>query len=130
MNSSAQTSTPSAVASAFTEDEVRLLTSRRNLEGLRLALMPHDIARFSFVGQLFTPSGTYTTEQLQPWLTAFWTFHVMIVAALFVYLPHSKLMHSVLAPVIITMNAAAEQNNEELYWPEINKYRETRSPKD
>jgi len=99
------------------------------LEGLRLALMPHEFARFSFVGHLFTPSGTYTMEQLQPWLTACWTFHMIIVAALFVYLPHSKLMHSIFAPVIITMNAAAERRNEELYWPEIKKYRATKSPK-
>jgi hypothetical protein len=100
------------------------------LEGLRLALMPHEIARFSFIGHLFAPSGTYTLEQLQPWLTACWTFHVVIVAAMFFYLPHSKLMHSILAPVIITMNAAEERKNEELYWPEINKYRATPSPED
>jgi Nitrate reductase gamma subunit len=100
------------------------------LEGLRLALVPHEIARFSFIGHLFTPSGTYTLEQIQPWLTACWTFHVTIVAALIVYLPHSKLMHSILAPVVITMNAAAERKNEELYWPEITKYRATRSPRD
>jgi nitrate reductase gamma subunit len=100
------------------------------LEGLRLALAPPEIARFSFVGHLFSPSGTYTTAQLQPWLTACWTFHFIIVAALFVYLPHSKLMHSILAPVIITMNAAAECKNEELYWPDISKYKATRSPRD
>lgn len=100
------------------------------LEGLRLALVPREIAHFSFFGRLFTPSGTYSLEQLQPWLTAFWTFHVILVAAFFVYLPHSKLMHSILAPVVITMNAAAERKNEELYWPEITKYKETRSPRD
>jgi len=100
------------------------------LEGLRLALMPHEVARFSFVGHLFTPSGTYTVEQLQPWLTACWIFHIMIIAAMFFYLPHSKLMHSILAPVIITMNAADERKNEELYWPEMKKYRATKSPRD
>ena len=100
------------------------------LEGLRLALMPAEIARWSFIGRLFTPPGTYVREQLQPWLTACWTFHGMIVCALFAYLPHSKLMHSILAPVIITMNAAAEQKNEELYWPDMKKYRAARSPRD
>jgi nitrate reductase gamma subunit len=100
------------------------------LEGLRLALVPHEIARFSFIGHLFTPSGSYTMEQLQPWLTACWTFHFMVVAALFVYTPHSKLMHSILAPVIITLNASDERKNEELYWPEMTKYRAPRSPED
>jgi nitrate reductase gamma subunit len=100
------------------------------LEGLRLAFMPHEVARFSFVGHLFTPSGTYTVEQLQPWLSACWTFHIMVIVAMFFYLPHSKLMHSILAPVIITMNAADERKNEELYWPEITKYRARKSPRD
>ncbi len=99
------------------------------LEGLRLALMPAEIARYSYVGRFFSPPGTYALEQLQPWLTACWTFHAMLVFTLFVYLPHSKLMHSLLAPVIIVMNAAEEHKREDLYWPEMKKYRETRSPR-
>ena len=100
------------------------------LEGLRLALVPAEVARWSFIGRLFTPPGALVMEQLQPWLTACWTFHAMIVCALFAYLPHSKLMHSILAPVIITMNAAAEHGNEELYWPDLKKYRAAQSPRD
>jgi hypothetical protein len=100
------------------------------LEGLRLALLPPEVARWSFIGHLFTPPGTYVIEQLRPWLTACWTFHVAIVCTLFAYLPHSKLIHSILAPVIIAMNAAAEHKNEELYWPDLKKYRAAQSPRD
>jgi nitrate reductase gamma subunit len=100
-----------------------------SLEGLRLALLPPQVARWSFVGRLFAPPGDFTLAQLRPWLTACWTFHVAIVCALFAYLPHSKLMHSILAPVVIAMNAVAEPRNEELYWPDLKKYREAQSPR-
>jgi len=99
------------------------------LEGLRLAVMPSEIARYSFIGRLFSPSATHTLAQLRPWLTACWTLHVLLVSTLIAYLPHSKLMHSLLAPVIIGMNAAEEYNREDLYWPETEKYREPRSPR-
>jgi len=97
------------------------------LEGLRLATMPAEITRYSYVGRLFSPPGTYALKQLQPWLTACWMLHSLLVLTLFVYLPHSKLMHSLLAPVIIFMNAAEEHKREDLYWPEMKKYRGTRS---
>jgi hypothetical protein len=100
------------------------------LEGLRVALLPPEVARWSFIGRLFTPPGTYVMEQLRPWLTACWTFHMAIACALFAYLPHSKLMHSILAPVVIAMNAVAEYKNEELYWPDLKKYRAAQSPRD
>ena len=99
------------------------------LEGLRLALVPGGIARWSFVGRHFTPPGAYGMGQLQPWLTACWTLHVTIVCSLFVYLPHSKLLHSILAPVVITLNAG-EHRNEELYWPDLKKYRAAQLPRD
>jgi nitrate reductase gamma subunit len=98
------------------------------LEGLRLATMPPEIARYSYIGHLFSPPGIHTLDQFQPWLTACWTFHFLLVAALIIYLPHSKLMHSLLAPVIIGLNAAEEHKRKDLYWPEMKKYRETRSP--
>jgi nitrate reductase gamma subunit len=97
------------------------------LEGLRLASLPAEITLYSFVGRLFSPPGTHVLKQLQLWLTACWTLHSLLVLTLFVYLPHSKLMHSLLAPVIIGMNAAEEHTRKDLYWPEMKKYRETKS---
>ena len=100
------------------------------LEGLRLAPLHAEIVRYSYIGRLFSPPGTYTLEQLRPWLTACWTFHFLLVVTLIVYLPHSKLMHSLLAPVIIGLNAAEEYKREDLYWPEMKKYWGKRSPQD
>jgi nitrate reductase gamma subunit len=98
------------------------------LEGLRLALMPAEIARYSYVGRFFSPPGMHTLENLQPWLTACWTLHSCLVSTLFAYLPHSKLMHSLLAPIIIGMNAAEEHKRKDLYWPGMIKFKGTRSP--
>ncbi len=100
------------------------------LEGVRLTYMPAEIARYSYVGRLFSHPGTYALEQLQPWFTACWTLHSLLVLTFFIYLPHSKLMHSLFAPVVIGMNAAEEHKREDLYWPEMKKYRETRLPQD
>ncbi|HUJ17416.1 MAG TPA: respiratory nitrate reductase subunit gamma [Nitrospirota bacterium] len=100
------------------------------LEGLRCSLVPAEIARYSYVARLFTPREAHALVQLQPWLTACWTVHFLLVATLLGYLPHSKLMHSLLAPVIIAVNAAEEHTREDLYWPEMKKYRATRSPRD
>jgi hypothetical protein len=100
------------------------------LEGLRASLVPAEIARFSYVGRFFMLPGAYPLEQARQWLTATWTFHFLLVASLFAYLPHSKLMHSLLAPMVIGMNAAAEHARKDLYWPEMKKYRPVRSPRD
>ena len=99
------------------------------LEGLRLCLMPSEVARYSFVGRLFVPPGDYTLAQLRPWLTTVWVLHCFSGLALFVYLPNSKLLHSILAPVVITMNAVEEEGREDLYWPQIRKHRPTGLPK-
>ncbi len=100
------------------------------LEGLRMALVPAEAARYSYIGRLFTLPGAYSSEQVRHWLTMTWTIHSLLVASLFIYLPHSKLMHSLLAPMVIGMNAAAEHARKDLYWPEMKKYRAARSPKD
>lgn len=100
------------------------------LEGLRLSLVPSAIARYSYIGRIFMPPGTHTLAQLQPWLTGCWTFHFFLVATLFAYLPHSKLRHIFLAPVIIGMNAVEEQARGDIYWPEIKKYKPTKSRQD
>jgi nitrate reductase gamma subunit len=98
------------------------------LEGLRLALVPSDVAGYSFVGRLFMPSGAYTLEDLRPWITAAWVLHAFSGLALLVYVPHSKLLHSLLAPVVIAMNAVEEQGREDLYWPDIPKRGATKLP--
>lgn len=98
------------------------------LEVLRLALVPDWQARYSFFAHLFVSSGVYTADLLQPWLTALWSIHAFSMAGLMVYLPHSKLMHSLLAPAVIAMNALGERDREDIYWPDIKKHRATRSP--
>ena len=100
------------------------------LEGLRASLVPAEIAHYSYVGRFFTLPGAHPFEQAWQWLTATWTFHFLLVASLFAYLPHSKLMHSLLAPMVIGMNAAAEHARKDLYWPEMKKYRPAGSPRD
>ncbi len=100
------------------------------LEVTRVALAPGEIARYSFFAHMFVPSGVYKAELLRPWLTALWTLHAFSVAGLLFYVPHSKLMHSLLAPVVIGMNAAEEQHREDIYWPDIRRHSPTRSPGD
>ncbi len=99
------------------------------LEGLRLSLEPAALVRYSFVGRFFVPPGTFTEAQLQPWLTALWTMHALTGVSLMAYLPHSKLMHGLLAPLVIAMNAEEEQDRKDIYWPDIKKHRATGSPR-
>jgi nitrate reductase gamma subunit len=106
-----------------------LTISGFSLEGLHLALAPPALVRYSFVGRLFVPPGTFTKAQLQPWLTAMWTLHALSGVSLMAYLPHSKLMHSLLAPLVIAMNAEEEQDRKDIYWPDIKKHRATGSPR-
>jgi nitrate reductase gamma subunit len=100
------------------------------LEALRLSLVPPEISRYSFMGSLFIPPGSYTVDQLQPWLTACWCLHAFSGLALLVYLPHSKLIHSISAPLVIALNAFAEFERKDIYWPDISKHRATGSLKD
>jgi nitrate reductase gamma subunit len=100
------------------------------LEGLRLSLVPPELARYSFIGSLFIPPGAYTIVQLQPWLTACWCLHAFSGLALLVYLPHSKLIHSISAPLVIALNASAEFARKDIYWPDISKHKATGSLKD
>ena len=95
------------------------------LEGLHLKLAPTALVRYSFVGRFFMPPGTYTAAQLQQWLTAIWTLHALSGVSLMAYLPHSKLMHSLLAPLVIAMNVEEEQDRKDIYWPDIKKHRAT-----
>ncbi len=60
---------------------------------------------------------------LRPWLTALWTIHGLSGVALVAWVPHSSLMHSVLAPVVIALNARNEHAREDLDW-----YAKTKPP--
>ena len=83
------------------------------LEGLRIAgafLAPH-------------PAGA-----LLPWLTGLWTVHGLSGVALIVFLPHSKLMHAILAPLVIALNARNEHARKDLYCPDPGQSKPTASP--
>lgn len=99
------------------------------LEALRVSLIPDSMARYSFFAHLFIQSSVVTLEQARPWLTGLWSVHSFSVVALMLYLPHSKLLHSLLAPVVIAMNVLEEQHRKDIYWPDIKKYRPTGSRK-
>lgn len=98
------------------------------LEWLRLPLLPAGAAGYSLIGYLFTPVNA-PADQIRRWLTAAWTIHGLSGAALLIYLPNSKLMHSILAPLVIAMNATGEQERKDLYWPDVKKHRATGSPR-
>ena len=83
------------------------------LEGLRIA------------GASPTP---YPAGPLLPWLTALWTVHGLSGVALIVILPHSKLMHAILAPLVIALNARNEHARKDLYCPSPAKNKPTASP--
>lgn len=55
---------------------------------------------------------------LRPWLTALWTAHGLSGVALVAWLPRSTLLHAVLAPLVIALNARAEHARKDLYWPD------------
>ena len=95
------------------------------LEALRVSLIPDSMARYSFFAHLFIQSGVFTLEQVRHWLTWLWSVHSFSVVALMLYLPHSKLMHSLLAPVVIAMNALEEHDRKDIYWPDIKQYKPT-----
>jgi hypothetical protein len=84
------------------------------LEGLRLAI---------------APPAPYSAEPLLPWLTALWTVHGLSGVALIVILPHSKLMHSLLAPLVIALNARNEHARKDLYCPDTGQGKPTASPR-
>jgi nitrate reductase gamma subunit len=99
------------------------------LEAVRISLVPESQARYPFFAHFIIPSGLLTIDQALPWLTGLWSLHVFSVVGLMLYLPHSKLLHSLLAPVVIAMNALEEQHRKDIYWPDIKKYRPTGSRK-
>ena len=66
---------------------------------------------------------------LRPWLTALWTIHGLSGVALVAWVPHGKLMHSVLAPLVIALNARNEHARKDLAWQATTKPAAPGSPK-
>lgn len=62
------------------------------------------------------------------WLTALWTLHGLSGVALIVFIPHSKLMHAILAPLVIALNARNEHARKDLSWPGPKESKPTASP--
>lgn len=104
-----------------------LVLSGFALEWLHLSVATPAFAHRSLIGYFPGVSHTYTADQIRTWLTGLWTLHGLSGAALLVYLPNSKLMHSILAPLVIAMNAVEEHERKDLYWPDVKKHRLTGS---
>ncbi len=96
------------------------------LEALRLGQAHHDMARYSFVAYSLAPLLAIDSMDAGQWLTAAWVIHSLSGIGLLLYLPQSKLMHSLLAPVVIALNASEEQGRKDIYWPGIKGHRPTR----
>jgi nitrate reductase gamma subunit len=58
---------------------------------------------------------------LRPWLTALWTVHGLGGVALIAWLPRGTLLHALLSPVVIALNARNEHPRRDLYWPKTAK---------
>jgi hypothetical protein len=84
------------------------------LEGLRVAI---------------AASAPLATGSPLSWLSALWTVHGLSGVALIVFLPHSKLMHSILAPLVIALNARNEYARKDLSCPGPEQRQPTASPK-
>jgi nitrate reductase gamma subunit len=96
------------------------------LEGLRMTVSPSDLDRYAFIGRLFMPSHFGIVSDTGMWFAWTWIIHAFSGAAILVYLPHSKLLHSLLAPLVIAMNASEEQGRKDMYWPKTRQYRPTK----
>lgn len=93
------------------------------LEGLRLSQIYPDVARYSFVGRFFVLPWAINAPDIGLWLTAVWIVHAFSGLGLLLYLPHSKLIHSLLAPVVIALNASEERERKDIYWPSTKGHR-------
>jgi hypothetical protein len=96
------------------------------LEGLRMSSSLSGTDHYAFIGRLFMPSRFGIDTLSGTWLTWTWIVHAFSGAAILVYLPHSKLLHSLLAPLVIAMNASEEQGREDMYWPKTKQYRQVK----
>jgi nitrate reductase gamma subunit len=68
--------------------------------------------------RLLAAASAAAAGQLRPWLTALWTTHGLSGVALVAWLPRSTLLHAVLAPLVIALNARPEHARRDLSWPD------------
>jgi nitrate reductase gamma subunit len=66
---------------------------------------------------------------LRPWLTALWTVHGLAGVALVAWVPRGRLLHGLLAPLVIALNARAEHARKDLSWPSPTRHAAPGSPK-
>ena len=96
------------------------------LEGMRISVSPSGLDHYAVIGRLFMPSHFGVAALPEEWLAWTWVVHAFSGAAMLYYLPHSKLLHSILAPLVIALNAAEEQGRKDMYWPKTKQYRPMR----
>jgi nitrate reductase gamma subunit len=96
------------------------------LEGMRISVAPSGSDHYAFIGLLFMPQHLGITALSGTWHAWTWIVHAFSGAALLYYLPHSKLLHSLLAPLVIALNASEEQGRRDMYWPKTDQYRSTK----
>jgi nitrate reductase gamma subunit len=81
------------------------------VEGMRIAMTGHpEGAAYAFLGygisQLFADSFTLTRAYGYVWYG-----HAILTGAFFAYMPFSRLVHMIMAPLVLAMNAAMEQDH-------------------
>jgi len=119
-----------ALARRFVRRAPAEAQSRETDTPLVLFLLFLTLTGFALEGlRLLAASGAAPAARLGPWLTALWTIHGLGGLALVAWLPHSRLMHALLAPLVIALNARAEHTRRDLYWPRTPKLGATGSPK-
>ena len=82
------------------------------LEGTRIAMTgwPPGSA-FAFIG--FSISKLFSdSPDLNQWFGCIWYLHAVLTGAFVAYLPFSRLLHIIVAPVILPIRAVAEQRHE------------------
>jgi nitrate reductase gamma subunit len=93
------------------------------LEGLRLSHAPASISHYSFVGRFFVLPWAVNAPDIGLWLALLWSIHAFSGLGLLLYLPKSKLMHSLFGPVVIALNASEEKERKDIYWPRVKDHR-------
>ena len=104
--------------------------SRESDTPLLLFLLWLTLSGFLLEGLRVAASATpAAAAALIPWLTALWTIHGLSGVALVAWVPHSTLLHGLLAPLVIALNARAEHARKDLAWHGTARHAPLRSPK-
>jgi nitrate reductase gamma subunit len=82
------------------------------LEGMRIALTAApDGACWAIFGSMLSGLFTGMDETLPSFYTYMWYLHALLTGGFLAYLPFSKLMHIIIAPVVLAMNAAEDKHH-------------------